>query len=227
VVQLFEILISIILVLFFLIGLWLIFTFYHKRKIKKTTKPHKSKIYFISDTHFGHKNIIFMCHRPFKSVVGMNLAMRKRWNQTVKKDDRVYFLGDFVFNGSIGYWINHLNGKKTFIEGNHDVVEKNGVVVYHKIHNAIPFKIIEYAGYKFYLVHRPQDIPPNWSGWVIYGHEHNNDISIFPFIDGERKRINVGVELINYRPISLDYLISLDLNAIKRKNTINSPTIYK
>ena len=47
-------------------------------------------------------------------------------------------------------------------------------------------------------------------------------MSKYPFINGERKTINVSVELTNYRPISLDYLLSLDIDSIKRMETISS-----
>ena len=53
-----------------------------------------------------------------------------------------------------------------------------------------------------------------------------HNLAKFPFIDGERKRINVSVEVIDYSPVSLDYLISLNLPAIKRKKTLHSPTEY-
>lgn len=157
----------------------------------------------------------------------MDKEIRRRWNGTVNKQDIVYFVGDFQFNGkSIRYWITHLNGKKVFIEGNHDLREVNGKI-FHRIWGAFDHMVIEKNGYKFYLVHDPHDTPPDWADWAIYGHEHNNNISKYPFIDGEKKRINVSVELVDYRPVSLDYLLSLNLNSIRRKNTIKSPTMYK
>jgi calcineurin-like phosphoesterase family protein len=47
----------------------------------------------------------------------------------------------------------------------------------------------------------------------------------YPFINGETKTINVGVELIGYKPINIDYLLSLDIDSIKRMDTINSKPI--
>jgi calcineurin-like phosphoesterase family protein len=63
----------------------------------------------------------------------------------------------------------------------------------------------------------------NWHGWVIHGHVHNNEMNKYPFINGERKTINVSVELINYEPVSPEYLLSLDLGSIKLMRTIDSP----
>lgn len=37
-----------------------------------------SKIYFISDMHFYHENIIKFCDRPFKGIDEMNEEIVKR-----------------------------------------------------------------------------------------------------------------------------------------------------
>lgn len=53
-------------------------------------------IFFTSDQHYGHKNVITYCNRPFTSVEEMNDKLVEFHNQTVtKKDDLVYHLGDF------------------------------------------------------------------------------------------------------------------------------------
>ena len=67
------------------------------------TTINKSKIFFISDTHFGHTNIIKYCNRPFNNTDEMDTALIKNWNAKVPKDGIVYHLGDFAW-GSINYW---------------------------------------------------------------------------------------------------------------------------
>lgn len=80
-------------------------------------------IYFTSDTHFGHTNIIKYCNRPFNSSDEMDEELIKNWNNTVDKNDIVYHLGDFSFKGkdSINKYTDRLNGTINLILGNHDV----------------------------------------------------------------------------------------------------------
>jgi calcineurin-like phosphoesterase family protein len=71
-------------------------------------------------------------------------------------------------------------------------------------------------------VHDPDNLPISWSEWIIHGHKHNNDMAKYPFINGKNKTINVCAELLNYKPISLSYLLSLGLDSIKRMDTVDS-----
>lgn len=58
-----------------------------------------TKTWFISDTHFGHVNILKYDERPFADIEEMNEELIKRWNKKVKNGDTVWFLGDFaMFN---------------------------------------------------------------------------------------------------------------------------------
>jgi calcineurin-like phosphoesterase family protein len=170
----------------------------------------KKKYFIISDLHLDHKNIIRFCNRPFNSIEGMNKTLVFNWNKTIGKNDIVYFIGDLVcgkYSKPIDYWLNKLNGKFIFIKGNHE-----------KPSNSIKFlqyKIIDYKGTKFYLTHDPKNVPTNWNGWAICGHHHNNRIREYPFINGHTKRINVSVELINYTPLNLDKLFSLNFQNMK------------
>ena len=80
-------------------------------------------IWFTSDTHFYHSNIIGFCKRPFKNVEDMNETLIENWNRVVGQDDIVFHLGDFCLGGSAEWTkiLDRLNGKIYLIMGNHDL----------------------------------------------------------------------------------------------------------
>ncbi|MBP3898083.1 MAG: metallophosphoesterase [Mogibacterium sp.] len=80
------------------------------------------KIYITSDLHLGHANIIKYCNRPYEDVEEMNDDLIRRWNETVRDNDRIFFLGDFALGSAeqIIKWGNMLKGRKVMIYGNHD-----------------------------------------------------------------------------------------------------------
>ena len=50
-------------------------------------------VFFVSDTHLGHANVIKFDGRPFSSVEEMNKAIIDNWNNKVSKNSTVFFLG--------------------------------------------------------------------------------------------------------------------------------------
>jgi calcineurin-like phosphoesterase family protein len=76
-------------------------------------------IFFTSDTHFGHANIIRYTGRPFKDVDEMDKTLINNWNSIVTDKDIVYHLGDFSFGPATKY-MKELNGTKYFVRGNHE-----------------------------------------------------------------------------------------------------------
>jgi len=161
--------------------------------------PHAADdIFFISDLHFGHANIIRYCARPFSDndAEEMDRVLVANWNYTVGPGDRICFLGD------LKYWKDKrpdsayrglLNGRITWIAGNHD----------DGIKGAVPSFRLMYGGREFLLVHDPADTPAGFTGWVIHGHYHNNELGTYPFIDFAHRRINVCAEVIGYVPVGI------------------------
>ena len=84
-------------------------------------------IFIISDTHFGHANILKFTDsntglsiRPgFASVEEMDELMIERWNAVVQDQDIVYHLGD-VYMGQGHRVLPRLRGRKRLVLGNHD-----------------------------------------------------------------------------------------------------------
>lgn len=161
----------------------------------------KPKIFITSDLHLDHTNIIKYCKRPFLNTEEMNRTLINNWNNTVRKKDTVYFLGDLAFgkgSKTTDYWFKQLNGKIIFLKGNHD--RSNKIKFYDNY-------ILEYAGIKFFLIHEPEKAPKDWDGWIIYGHHHNNHPDKYPFMDKKNKIINISIELTKYRPVDINEII--------------------
>lgn len=89
-------------------------------KIKNLFKS-KPTTWFTSDLHFGHRNVINYCNRPYKDIEEMHKGLIAIWNNTVKNGDTVYVLGDFSLNPKwSGQILPLLKGNKILIPGNHD-----------------------------------------------------------------------------------------------------------
>lgn len=79
-------------------------------------------LFFTSDTHFNHANILRFCNRPWESIEEHDQTLIENWNSVVSPDDTVFHLGDFVFGG-FPKWkeiVEQLNGHIYLIRGNHD-----------------------------------------------------------------------------------------------------------
>jgi len=187
-----------------------------KKTIKKLEKKQEStdrkfkdvtgeKIHFFSDTHFDHKNIIKYCNRPFNSTQDMNQTLVENWCGTVDNDDTVFFLGDMSYGrdrSPIDYWLGKLNGKISYIRGNHDTDIINRANVIHSHYG------IKYNDYQFLLMHDPHR-PKGYNGWIIHGDKHNNSLQDHPLINQKNKTVNVCAELVEYTPLDMDRLITL------------------
>ena len=67
------------------------------------------KIWFTSDPHFSHANIMRFCDRPFESVKDMDEALIRNWNECVTDNDIAFILGDFCWNKTPGNIMKILN----------------------------------------------------------------------------------------------------------------------
>jgi len=184
-----------------------------------------SDIFFSSDFHFGHRNIIRYCSRPFSSVEEMDEALIFNFNSLVKADDLTYHLGDFSMDERlVEQNLKRLNGAHILICGNHDKCHSC-----HKKSKKFREKYIQW-GFKevcerkiiqienlgqVLLCHMPksqqedpryeQYRPNDWEGWIFHGHVHNT-------YKRRDKSINVGIDVWNYHPVSLNQLIKFATN---------------
>jgi calcineurin-like phosphoesterase family protein len=156
-------------------------------------------IYFTSDQHFGHENIIKYCARPFSSVEEMDEELIKRWNEKVKPLDQVYHLGDFTLGIDHHKYLDRLNGMVTFITPNfhHDsrwytVLDKT-----IKIQDVLCSKFTDAWIFMFHYPVLVWD-RKHYGSWHLYGHIHNKEFSMPGF------SMNVGVDFNNFYPVSYD-----------------------
>lgn len=171
-------------------------------------------IYFTSDLHLGHTNIIKFCNRQFGTIQAMNSHIVECWNKTITKEDEVYFLGDFSLTLSkkgARYFLYKLNGKKYFLKGNHDRTEylnnfqNSRLIEWWKVSHDFSY---EHNGkiYNFSLSHYPH-YPAKGSDVIcLHGHvhgiyEHHGEYFHSPGV------IDVGVDNVGYYPISIENVI--------------------
>ena len=88
----------------------------------KINRGDYDNIWFTSDLHFHHKNILnFQKNRPYDTLEDMNEGLIKMWNDTVSDDDLIFVLGDVTFNNKLFDDVMiKLQGEKVLIFGNHD-----------------------------------------------------------------------------------------------------------
>ena len=164
-------------------------------------------IYFTSDTHYSHKNIIKYSNRPFSSVEEMNESLIDNWNKIVKPGDCVYHLGDLGFTKEelMSSIVRRLNGQKFLIFGNHDKnLRKAENVLKYFVWSKDYFELnVQVKGekQKIVLAHYPF---LTWNkshhgSWHLHGHCHGT----LP-VNMSAKRIDVGVDCFNYTPVSID-----------------------
>lgn len=178
-------------------------------------------IFFTSDMHFNHFNIMQYCNRPFTSVVEMNEGLIERHNRLVKPTDTVYDLGDFAMNGTyenVSSFMKRLNGKRHCLYGNHfkkkyflQMVEE-GIIESHQDVLGISIN-----GTYIWLSHYPHLAwnRSNSGSWNIHGHTHSSKTN-----SGVPFRVDVGVDNFNYAPVSFDELMELNKQAKEQHEAI-------
>ena len=183
--------------------------------------------WYTSDHHFGHRNIIGYCDRPFADVEEMNIAMVERWNGLVGDDDEVWVIGDVALgdlHANLAEHVARLRGHKILVPGNHDRCwsgRKDGETCradyyqlggFERIVDApkpvrlgrkkvrishFPYLLDEAYGLKF-REHRPTDD----GSWLLHGHIHEKWRQ-------RGRQINVGVDAWDFAPVPEDSIADL------------------
>lgn len=176
-----------------------------------------AEMWFCSDHHFDHDNIISFCGRPFKDSAEMNEALIVNHNSLVRPIDHCWFLGDLHMgkNASAGQrvvsLIKRMNGHKRLILGNHDHLDMRFYLEagFDKVRST-------YNHGEFIFSH----IPLHPASLIrfranVHGHIHNNQGEDFPNVMkvdrnlgfvGVQSYINVSLEVTDYKPVNLEWL---------------------
>ena len=181
---------------------------------KLTIKDPKS-LFFTADTHFGHKNVIKYCNRPYPSVEDMNRQIICQWNEYVGPTDTVIHLGDFSFlSPSLSREItNHLNGHIILVRGNHDSDKVVDACGFTEVVDFLELKVNDGGMHQpVACMHYPLAVWPNshFGAWCLHGHSHGT------YTGGKGKIVDVGWDVWG-KPVSYlevkDYMSTRELLA--------------
>lgn len=182
--------------------------FSYNEDILKVFEP--NEVWFTSDTHFYHENILRFCSRPYGTIEEMNDVLVRNWNETVPPDGVVFHLGDFAFGGA-REWndiLSRLNGKIYLILGNHDIKQAQQSFMSRFAH-VTQQMIIRVGGQSIVLNHNPFLC---YGGayrnvWQLFGHVHSGPLSHqgkdLPRLSHLfARQYDVGVDNNDFRPVS-------------------------
>jgi len=168
-------------------------------------------IWIITDTHFGHDNIIEYCGRP----KDYNERIVKAWRDKVSSQDTIIHMGDIRFGKGSDGWdskIHGLPGNKILLRGNHD---KN---TSHKYHTQGWMLVVEglLMGSEFggvWITHRPAR-PEDWWNVNLHGHIHNAEER--PYEGYNKIYIRFALEIHGYTPQPLDSFLQKEMKKHKK-----------
>ncbi len=169
-------------------------------------------VYFTSDPHFGHANIIKYAKRPFASVEEMDRAMINRWNSRVGPGDTLYCLGDWcIWRGSrsidevaASYREQLKAGRIVLLWGNHDRKGRRNEKfqrlfdgVFDLLELAVGAQLIVLCHYAMRVWNRSHH-----GAFHLYGHSHGS----LPD-DPAARSFDCGVDCFDFYPVSFDEVV--------------------
>jgi calcineurin-like phosphoesterase family protein len=158
-----------------------------------------ARTFFISDTHFGHANIIAYSNRPFSDLDQMRTTLVKNWVETIGPEDWVFHLGDFAMGHITEETmapLMSLPGKKVLVAGNHDEsLIKRGFAC-RIFEWVVDVARIDFGKRRVVCSHYPWSEGCFRENYSLHGHEHGNGPK-------RMRALDVGVDnLKTWRPMS-------------------------
>ena len=167
--------------------------------------------YYISDLHFGHRNVIGFDKRPFADIDEMDRCLINNWNARVRSEDTVYILGDFCYKGgrATKWYLQQLKGHKVLIIGNHDEKTLQDPEAMKYFEDVRLMMHVTDGDKQICLCHFPI---AEWNGyyhgsWHIYGHIHNRKNETYEFMKTREHALNAGCMINNYAPATFGELV--------------------
>lgn len=159
-----------------------------------------ANIWYTSDHHFGHHNIIKYCNRYkwVQTVEEMDALLVQRWNEVVGPHDTVWHLGDVFFKNYEA--TSKLKGRKNLIVGNHDYKHKD--FLRNNNWNVQSEAIYIDHENKLVMCHYPiLDWPHKFQNYIhLHGHSHGNKEGY------DINAVDVGVDCWDLYPVSLSQI---------------------
>lgn len=193
----------------------------------------RKNIFFTSDWHIGHENVLVYSNRPFKDINHMHRVLVNKYNACVGEDDICYFLGDvgLAKKEVTKKIISELNGTKILVSGNHDPgvfssYDLGFDVVITSASVRVGSTVVTLSHFPLYGVYREdtttmgKSVGMNWHGeekhkeWALvdrgqfhlHGHIHSPNGGKSKTILG--KQMDVGVDGNDYHPVSISQVES-------------------
>lgn len=161
-------------------------------------------IWFTSDTHMGHENILKFKRddgsplRDFANLDLMHERICDEWQSVVRPQDKIYHLGDVAMGprGKEGLaLIKGLNGHKRLLLGNHDDYGIPAYLeVFKEIHASRRIDGILFSHIPIVLTGEGGKIKG-----CVHGHYHYNPSPPGPYL-------NISVECTDYKPVCFDWI---------------------
>jgi calcineurin-like phosphoesterase family protein len=182
--------------------------------------------FLTADLHIDHNNL--MDYEPerrslFHDLEGQRRELILRHNAVVSPTDTIIVVGDLALSEkNVGPYLAETNGRKVLVSGNHDRT--------HSCHKKYQNAIRRYLAHGFAEVHEQLELgrflvchmpyvaderhgerysqwrPKDEGKWLLHGHVH----SAWRTRD---RMINVGVDVWDYRPVSLEEIERLAVEA--------------
>jgi len=189
-------------------------------------KIEHQNVFFASDYHFRHANIIKYDNRPFKNVQEMDEVLVENWNNVVGEKDIVIYMGDFCFDRSgeeAKKIAKRLNGVIHFVLGNHDNdkdIKKMGR--FETVSDYLNLSILDEENPRKYqgiiISHYPilSWDKAHHGNFHLHGHCHQSLVPNYPEYYN-RKVLDMGCNGWDYAPVSYS-----DIKKIMKTKTIES-----